>query len=304
MPETPGPLHLGLVGWPLGHSISPRLHDAALHALDLPGEYSLFPLPPTAEGEKSLRQLLERMRQEQLHGLNVTIPHKQTVIPMLDDLTPRAKAIGAVNTIYNQKGRLWGENTDAPGFMTDLEKYLPGAADGKGAQALVMGAGGSARAVVYALAQAGWAVTIAARRIEQGQALAHSLRLPGVQIKALPFEDATFSANYSLVVNTTPLGMFPEVKGNPWPAEVPFPRETVLYDLVYNPLETALVRAARQAGLQAATGLGMLVEQAAIAFEIWTRREAPGAAMWAAAQIPEFAGQNEQKPDPKGLQDP
>jgi shikimate dehydrogenase len=284
MPEPGCPFHLGLVGWPLGHSISPSLHNAALRASNLPGAYKLYPLPPTSEGYISLGELLELMRQGKLHGLNVTIPHKQAVIAMLDSLSPRANAIGAVNTIYGKDGQLCGENTDAPGFMADMTKYLPEVAQGQGASALVMGAGGSARAVVYALAQAGWQVTIAARHIEQGEALAQSLQLSYAKIKTLPFEPPSFALPYSLIINTTPVGMFPNVENNPWPVAVPYPQGAVIYDLVYNPTETAMVRAARLAGLRAATGLGMLVEQAALAFEMWTGRAIPRTALWEAAQ--------------------
>jgi shikimate dehydrogenase len=204
---------------------------------------------------------------------------------MLDSLSLRARAIGAVNTIFLKDGRLSGENTDAPGFMADLVKTLPEAGEGQGARALVLGAGGSSRAVVYALSQAGWQVTIAARRIQQGAELAQSLSFGAMRIKPLPFEPETFKLPYALVVNTTPLGMFPDVNNNPWPMAVPFPDDAVIYDLVYNPTETALVHTAHLAGLRAATGVGMLVEQAALAFEIWTEREAPRSAMWEAAQI-------------------
>lgn len=272
-------LRLGLTGWPLGHSLSPRLQRAALDALGLAGEYRLYLAPPLPEGEPALRELLEAVRQGRLDGLNVTIPHKQAVLPLLDDLSPAAQTIGAANTIFARAGRLVGENTDAPGFLADLERLgftgTPG-----GHLALVLGAGGAARAVCYALLGAGWQVSITARRTEQAQALAADLGGDSGALKALAFEPAALLQPFSLIINATPLGMYPNVEASPWPEDVPFPPGAAVYDLVYNPAETALVRAARRAGLQAASGLGMLVEQAALAFQIWSGQSVPRQALW------------------------
>ena len=278
-------LHLGLVGWPLGHSLSPRLHEAALAALDLPGEYRLYPVPPFPEGQARLAELLDQFRKGAagaLHGLNVTIPHKQNVLPLLDELTPTAAAIGAANLIFLKAGRLTGDNADAAGFLADLQRNGLAAAASGNQTALVLGAGGSTRAVVYALINAGWRVWIAARRVEQASTLAASLQGTGPAIHVLPLQANALAGDYDLIVNTTPVGMFPDVESNPWPTGLPFPPGASVYDLVYNPSETALVRQARAAGLHAANGLGMLVEQAVIAFETWTGQTAPLAAMWAA----------------------
>ena len=148
--------HLGLIGWPLGHSYSPKLHQAALHALELAGEYLLYPIPPLPKGEAILTELLVQIRRGDLQGLNVTIPHKQAIIPFLDEITPVARAIGAVNTIFQREGRLVGDNTDAPGFLADLKRLAPELFLAQKRRALVLGAGGSARAVIYALAHADW----------------------------------------------------------------------------------------------------------------------------------------------------
>ena len=145
---------LGLIGYPLGHSLSPTIQQAALQAMCLPGEYRLYPIEPLPQGQSALVRLIERMRRGELDGLNVTIPHKPSVVPLLDELTPTAAGIRAVNTIYRDGSRLFGDNTDAPGFLTNLERLeitRPG-------RALVLGAGGSARSVVYALAKRGWQV--------------------------------------------------------------------------------------------------------------------------------------------------
>jgi shikimate dehydrogenase len=170
--------HFGLTGHPLGHSLSPLLHAAALRAAGLEGEYRLYPVLPLPGGQAGLQALVNRLRKGELHGLNVTIPHKSSILSLLDELTPIAGAVGAVNTIYRIGDRLVGDNTDVGGFSADLERLLTRAgrnfpmAGSKPLAALVLGAGGSARAVVYVLAQAGFQVWVAARRGEQAQELA------------------------------------------------------------------------------------------------------------------------------------
>ena len=217
-----------------------------------------------------MRDLLDRVRSRELHGLNVTIPHKQTVIPYLDELTPTAKAIGAVNTIYLRNGQLIGENTDAPGFLADVRRSLTTETRRhEELHALVLGAGGSARAVVYALLNDGWSVTIAVRRLEQAQQIAASFREYKLQITNSEFSSIDLST-IALIVNTTPVGMAPNIDHSPWPENLTFPPHAAIYDLVYNPRETKFVREACAQGLSATTGLGMLIEQAALSFEIWT----------------------------------
>ena len=303
-------LSLGLIGYPLQQSLSPRMHAAALQVLDLVGEYRLYPVPPLPEGAAGLEERVNWLRSGRLDGLNVTIPHKQAVIPYLDDLTPRAQAIGAVNTIIRQADKLVGENTDAPGFLTDLERqlssYSPAErsfdADGsaiEGRFALVLGAGGAARAVVYALLKTGWCVCLAARRLEQAQSLVASFQEPGVRLdpaldrlSAICLEGSSLAELESnihqqgrvtgLLVNASSAGMIPEPSTSPWPAGLPLPASSFVYDLVYKPPETTLMRLARHAGLTACNGLGMLVEQAALALECWSGRSVPRRVMWAA----------------------
>jgi shikimate dehydrogenase len=271
---------LGLIGYPLLHSLSPRLHQAALRALGLEGSYHLYPVPPLPEGGLALRDLLDKMRRGDIHGLNVTIPYKQTVLPYLDRQTPTAQTIGAVNTIFTRSGELVGDNTDAPGFLAHLEAFLAGFPLRR-KEALLLGAGGAARAVAFALLQDGWRVTLAARRLPQAQTLTSELsaarKLP---LFPLPLTSAALAPlRPALIINATPVGMYPLAEASPWPAEIPLPEGAAVYDLVYNPPQTALVRAARRAGLPATTGLGMLIEQAALAFERWTGQNAPRAAM-------------------------
>jgi shikimate dehydrogenase len=269
--------HLGLIGCPLGHSLSPKIHTAALKACGLEGDYLLFPIAP--DDMQGLKDLLNRVRSNEIHGLNVTIPHKQNVIEWMDELTPTAKAIGAVNTIYLRENKLVGDNTDAPGFLSDLKRFLTtetqshaGMIRHGDSKALVLGAGGSARAVIYALVNNSWNVTVAARRIEQSQELAVQFKTANaIELNLQTFKPSSFR----LIVNTTPLGMSPNVDQSPLPDNVTLPNDIMIYDLVYNPQETKLVRDARLQGLQATTGLGMLVEQAALAFEIWTGHNPP-----------------------------
>ena len=275
-------IQLGLIGYPLSHSLSPKIHTAALQSCGLEGNYSLFPVRP--EDKKGLQDLLSRLCSGEFQGLNVTIPHKQNVIPFLDELTPTAEAIGAVNTIYLREGKLIGDNTDTQGFLLDLKKFIaesPSPILGeelgvRGKSALVLGAGGSARAVIFGLVNDGWKVTIAARRIEQAGQLADSfknyceaslwdqLRITDFTLSTIDFSDMT------LLVNTTPIGMTPHIDQSPLPKPLLLPRHVSIYDLVYNPRETKLVRDARAQELKATTGLGMLIEQAALSFEIWT----------------------------------
>lgn len=265
-------IHLGLIGYPLGHSLSPRIHSAAFRACGLVGDYSLFPIRPN--DKQGLKDLLARICSGEITGLNVTIPHKQTVIPFLDELTETAGAIGAVNTIYLRKNKLMGDNTDVPGFLAHLKEFLTTGRHGDSLDknSLVLGAGGSARAVVYALLKDGWNVILAARRIEQAQQLADSFPDYELCLTENTLSNTELS-NVTLIVNTTPLGMSPNTDHSPWPGNYPFPQHAAIYDLVYNPGETTLVRDARSKGLSAITGLGMLIEQAALAFELWTGKQ-------------------------------
>ncbi len=265
-------ISLGLIGYPLSHSLSPRLHTAALAAACLEGEYHLYPIAP--EDGEGLANLTDRMRQGEIQGLNVTIPHKQTVMACLDDLSPSARAIGAVNTIVMKDGRLIGENTDAPGFLADLHRAVPKGFKNK--NAIVMGAGGAARALVHALLSEGWMITLAVRQADIPQAAQLIAALRGrtdnsVRSVLLDVDNLKpCLENTDLIVNATPLGMFPEVSGDPWPDGLSFPPNVVVYDLVYNPRETALLRQAREEGKTAVSGMGMLIEQAALSFEAWT----------------------------------
>ncbi|HSQ26603.1 MAG TPA: shikimate dehydrogenase [Anaerolineales bacterium] len=283
-----------MIGYPLEHSLSPPIHQAALRALNLEGVYSLFPLIADQDLPQNLSALLARLRRGEIQGLNVTVPYKQVVIPYVDRLTPAAAAVGAVNTLYCQDQQLIGENTDVPGFLADLQSFLSDqkSQDTVQKHALVLGAGGSARAVVYALGSQGWQVRLAARRLAQAQELASDLhaQIERGHIERGYIEPISFdleglkaaSKTAALLVNTTPVGMWPEVDRSPWPEGVPFPPQAFVYDLVYNPARTLFLKQAQLARLPISNGIGMLVEQAAQAFESWTKKYAPRKAMFAA----------------------
>jgi shikimate dehydrogenase len=206
-----------------------------------------------------------------LDGLNVTIPYKETMTVWLDDLTPAARQIGAVNTLFFSDGRLIGDNTDALGFIQDLQVCFGTGFLEKAGTALVLGAGGAARAVVYGLREAGWAVVIAARRPAQAQKMVRDLGGEDGCLEAVELaRDEISRIQPDLVVNATPLGMWPAAAVSPWPEGLPFPEGARFYDLIYNPPETKLMGLVRRQGGQVAGGAGMLASQAVLSFRRWT----------------------------------
>ncbi len=269
-------MKLALLGYPLSHSVSPAMHNAALRQAGLAGwHYDAWPVAP-----EHLADVVARLRDEDYAGANVTVPHKEAVIASLDGLTPVAQAIGAVNTLLKKDGRLIGHNTDAAGFLADL--FAHGVKLAR-RTVLVLGAGGAARAVVAACAGVGAAVRIAARKTVQAQAFTTLAPVTAYDWSRLGLLRA--SDGVTVIVNTTPLGMSPNTAASPWPDDVPFPPDAFVYDLVYNPAETRLVQRARAAGLNADTGLGMLIEQGALAFELWTGQSPSRALMRQAAEV-------------------
>ncbi|MBT3336699.1 MAG: shikimate dehydrogenase [Anaerolineae bacterium] len=284
----PSTFNLGLIGYPISASVSPKIHGAALKETGLDGEYRLYPIAP--DDIQGLKDLLNKVRTGEMQGLNVTIPHKQNVIPLLDELSDTAKTIGAVNTIIFKDGKLIGDNTDAPGFWNDLQKLLKNREDllnppsfyAMAPHALILGAGGAARAVCYALLNAGWDITLATRAddIPQAEELIadFNAEIPGCDAKLSNIElNASVLSpllpTISLIINATPVGMKSHHAGTPWLTNLPFPDDALLYDLIYTPAETQLMKDAAQAGLPTRSGLGMLVGQALFSFEIWTGKK-------------------------------
>ena len=267
---------VGLIGGAIAHSVSPAMHNAAFQVLGLPWQYSLLPTPPDQVGAR-LQELVEGG----YRGANVTVPHKQAVLPYLDGLSETARAMGAVNTLLFAEGRIWGDNTDAEGLMRALGEAR---FDPAGAHALILGAGGAARAAAFALGSAGCPVTIHNRTPERAQALALDMTRQGFSIRVAPELETLDLAALDLLVNTTSVGMWPHVDASPWPESLPLPSHWTVMDLVYNPAETRLLARARAAGAICVGGLGMLVHQGALAFELWTGHKAPIDVMRAAAE--------------------
>lgn len=263
---------LGVLGWPLDTTLSPTIHNAALRRLGFDWAYLAFPVHPD-----DLEQAVGGLRALGAIGANVTIPHKETVVGFLDQLSGDAAAIGAVNTIQRVGDRLIGHNTDVDGFR----EFIAGDAGiaVRGCNTVVLGAGGAARAVVKALDDLGaGSIAICTRSTDRGSPVAE---LVGSATAAVhPWEEATgLVAEASLVINATPLtaqGTDP-VPGATWHAG-----QSVV-DLVYSPPQTPLVEAARAGGADAWGGLGMLVRQAAASFQLWTGQDPPLEVMSAAA---------------------
>jgi shikimate dehydrogenase len=261
-----------VIGTPVRHSLSPAIYNAAYRALGLDWLFVAFDVAE-GEGEAAVRAI----RPLGLVGMSVTMPHKEAAARACDELTADAAALRAVNSVrLTEDGRLLGDSTDGEGFVRALREARH---DPDGRRVLVLGAGGAARSVVLALGRAGCEVTVAGRRAEvAGAAAALS---PGAA--AIAWSDAaTAATGVDLVVNATPIGMGGDPT-SPVPADA-LRAEQVVADLVYHPLETPLLTAARAAGAATVDGLGMLVHQAALQVEGWTRRPAPLAEMAAAAR--------------------
>ncbi len=272
---------LGIIGYPIGHSISPVFQQAALDACGVAARYVAYPVPPEEVGE-----FVNGLRRPEVIGINVTVPHKEAVIPFLDEIDDWATEAGAVNTIVNRQGRLTGHNTDGYGFLQALRA---GAGfEPAGRSALILGAGGAARGVTLALARERiGTLTIANRTPARAENLARLARGRGIESRAIPLTGAGLEpavATAELIVNCTTIGMTHGPGADPiplpWPAIAP---NALVYDLVYNPLETRLLREAAQAGLATLGGIDMLVFQGAAAFELWLERPAPVEVMRAAA---------------------
>ena len=276
---------VGLMGWPVEHSRSPSMHNAAFRATGIEGYYALLPVHPDR-----VREAVLGLRALGFRGANVTVPHKQAVMPYLDEVSSEARAIGAVNTIVvEEDGRLWGTNTDAWGFWQDVQALGVVSAWEAGDEALVLGAGGSARSVVYALGSHGIPVHVVARRPAQAQDLVASLapHLPPTSLLVPHSWDALpwLAPRVRLIVHCTPVGMHPHVQASPWPPDLSFSSHQQVYDLVYNPPLTRLMAQAQAAGARAWNGLGMLVHQGARAWSLWTGHPAPVEVMRKAAEI-------------------
>jgi shikimate dehydrogenase len=263
---------VALIGYPLGHSISPAMHNAAYRSLGLDYEYVALEVPPD-----ELLKAVEGLRALHFAGFNVTIPHKENVVPLLDEVTPLARKIGAVNTVQNQEGKLIGFNTDGPGFIESLHeeaRFNP-----KGKKMVILGAGGAGRAVAITLLEN------EAREIVFYDIIAEKAERLAEYINQKASQDLQKEINQAdLLINCSPIGMHPKTGESPLPESIKLHRKLMVYDLVYNPAETKLLKSAKEAGAKAVSGLGMLVRQGALAFTVFTGKPAPLKVMFEAAQ--------------------
>jgi shikimate dehydrogenase len=279
---------VGLIGWPVEHSLSPAMHNAAFKAAGLNWRYLPLPVRP-GQIEAAVRGLAAL----NFRGANVTVPHKAAVIPLLDRSGEEVGALGAANTLLFSRGdgapRISGFNTDEIGFIQALREG--GFRPGDGRDAVIVGAGGGARAAVHGLLGAGIGrIAVLNRDLPRAQRLVVDLgcvvedpsRLAALPLTAESLVEAARVAD--LLVNATPVGMWPHVDESIWPADIPLPAHLTVLDLVYNPLQTRLLRQARGAGARTVDGLGMLLYQGAAAFEIWTGQPPPIEVMRAACQ--------------------
>jgi shikimate dehydrogenase len=262
----------GVLGWPLRYTLSPVIHNAAFRRLGLDWVYLAWPVHPS-----DLTAAVAGLRALGASGANVTMPHKEEVMGLLDDVSPDADSTGAVNTIQRTTDGLVGHNTDVEGFCEFLA--ADAGVDVAGASALVVGAGGAARSIVRALGGLGASEIVVAARSEERAARLAGLEGAAVFTAVALDKAAAHSSSATVIVNATPVG----TDGRDPLPEADFRAGQVVIDLTYAPPATPLVRRARAAGASAWGGLGMLVHQAAASFRIWTGQQPPIEAMSAAA---------------------
>ncbi|MGE4194493.1 MAG: shikimate dehydrogenase [Pseudodesulfovibrio sp.] len=247
----------GIIGWPLGHTMSPALHNWGFAELGLDARYEAWPLRPD-----DLPAFMARVRETPIHGLSVTIPHKRAVMPFLDRISDRAQAIGAVNTLYWDDGLLCGENTDVVGVVAPLRTLDP-----LPRSALVLGAGGAARAAVAGFLELGLEVAVSNRTRAKGESLAADFAVPCVDW------DERMDNGWGLVCNTTPLGMSGDLADRTPFDPARLGPDGVAYDIVYNPLKTRFLAEAEAAGRRTISGLEMFLHQGLAQFRLWTGRD-------------------------------
>jgi shikimate dehydrogenase len=259
---------LCIIGHPISHSMSPLMHNIALNDLNLDYVYVAFDVTP-----KNLQYAINGMRALNIRGMNVTIPHKVTVLSYLDSIDPIAQKIGAVNTIKLEDGHIYGKNTDAGGFIRAIEDA---SIDISEKDVLLLGSGGAAKAVSYALIQKISKLTILNRTKHNATDLVNKLKKESeIPIFAKKLEETTLTdevQEVDLVINATPVGMYPSQQESILSSNM-LQKDLIVFDLIYNPLETKLIKDARKVGCKTINGLDMLISQGALAFEWWTNKK-------------------------------
>lgn len=251
-----------VLGDPIAHSMSPSMHHDLLSFYKIEGEYLPFQVK-----REDLGDAVKGLKALGTAGFNVTVPHKSAIIPYLDEVDELALNIGAVNTVVNQAGKLVGYNTDGIGFIKGLESHLPSL---MGKKALIIGAGGAARAIYFSLAQLNsFDVDLANRTVEKAAELIKACPFPNAS-RALSLEAAAENlAEYDLIIQTTLIGMHPRVSEMPIDLRK-LRKQTIVCDIIYNPLYTLFLQRAKEQGAIVQNGLEMFVYQGALAFEKWT----------------------------------
>lgn len=253
---------LGLIGYPIKHSLSPWIHETFLDKTNLKGTYSIIEIE-----ERSFAEEIEKLKKRDIDGFNVTVPYKEKIIPFLDEIDPQASAIGAVNTVQNKDGKWIGYNTDGIGYMRSLISKYPELKKDKNIAILLLGAGGAAKGILHALVENGYTnITIANRSLDRASELAKA----NGQIEILPLNDAEANlAAYSLIIQTTSVGMKPNADRSII-SLANVRKGAIVSDIVYQPLVTNFLKEASFHGARIHFGHTMLLYQAQYAFEIWT----------------------------------
>ncbi|MCA1623188.1 MAG: shikimate dehydrogenase [Acidobacteria bacterium] len=258
----------GIIGNPVAHSLSPYMHNAAFKFHNLNAVYIPFEV-------KNLNEFIAKFIKEEtreidlnFRGFSVTIPHKEAIIEHLDEIDEAAKAIGAVNTVKIENGKLYGFNTDAEGFIEPLRNSY---SDLKDSRVAILGAGGAARACIYALKKENAKVTVFARNFEKAKRLAEEFKVQNSKFK---IQSESF-ADFDILVNTTPLGTKGKFENETPALATQIDNVKLVYDLIYNPLETPFIKEAQRTNVRTIRGLAMLLRQGMEQFEIWTGKDAP-----------------------------
>ena len=263
---------LGIFGYPISHTLSPAMHNAVIKALGLDMVYLPFEVKPS-----NLKEAINGIKSLGIIGVNITIPHKESVIRFLDDISEEARLVGAVNTIVNKDRKLVGYNTDGSGYMASLKEEL--GFNPKSKRIIIIGAGGAARGILAALAtQKPKSITVANRTLSRAVSLIKAFKgkFRDTRFEAINLDDNMLKMSFNsvdLLINTTSVGM-KQSKALKIPLET-LPKIAIVSDIIYNPLETLLLKKAKKFGLTTHGGLGMLVHQGARSFKLWTGMDAP-----------------------------
>ena len=263
---------LGIFGHPISHTLSPVMHNAVIKALGLDMAYLPFEVKPP-----NLKEAINGIKSLGIIGVNITIPHKESVIRFLDDISEEARLVGAVNTIVNKDRKLVGYNTDGSGYMASLKEEL--GFNPKSKRIIIIGAGGAARGILAALAtQKPKSITVANRTLSRAVSLIKTFKgkFRDTRFEAIDLDNNMLKMSFNsvdLLINTTSVGM-KQGKTLKIPLET-LPKIAIVSDIIYNPLETLLLKKAKKIGLTTHGGLGMLVHQGARSFKLWTGMDAP-----------------------------